>query len=196
MSQNRRERRTAEESRSYWNNRHAETPIGEPSPFLLGVERYLPREGKALDIAGGSGRNALWLAGCGLEVTVADISPAGLEMAAHEASRLGLALTTLEADIEREGIPQGPWPVMICFHFLHRPLFSQMSSHLSPEGVLVCEIATVRNLERNERPPRHFLLEEGELAGLTASLQLLVYEEGWTEDGRHTARLVARLGKD
>ena len=38
---------------------------------------------------------------------------------------------------------------------------------------------------------RH-LLEDGELPGLVRGLEILKYEEGWTEEGQHEARLVAR----
>jgi hypothetical protein len=51
---------------------------------------------------------------------------------------------------------------------------------------------TRSNLERHTRPdPRH-LLEDGELPGLVPGLEIVRYEEGWTEQGRHEARLVAR----
>ena len=64
-----------EGDRERWNARYleeAETP--PPSPFLLALDGVLPRRGRALDVAGGSGRNALWLARRGLDVTLADVS--------------------------------------------------------------------------------------------------------------------------
>ena len=57
--------------------------------------------------------------------------------------------------------------------------------------MLAVEIATLRNLERNARPSRRFLLEEGELPGLLAPLEILACEEDWF-DGRALARAVAR----
>ena len=55
---------------------------------------------------------------------------------------------------------------------------------------------TRSNLRRHTRPgPRH-LLGDGELPGLVRGLEVLRYEEGWTEQGRHEARLVARRRDD
>jgi hypothetical protein len=51
---------------------------------------------------------------------------------------------------------------------------------------------TLRNLERHARPGRPYLLVEGELPTLVQGLEVLQYEEGWLEEGRHEARLVAR----
>ena len=62
---------------------------------------------------------------------------------------------------------------------------------LAPGGVLVCEISTVRNLERHPRPSRRFLLECGELRRLVASLEVLHEHEGWVDD-RAVARVIAR----
>ena len=51
---------------------------------------------------------------------------------------------------------------------------------------------TRSNLRGHTRPgPRH-LLGDGKLPGLVRGLEVLRYEEGWTEQGRHEARLVAR----
>jgi hypothetical protein len=51
---------------------------------------------------------------------------------------------------------------------------------------------TRSNLERHPRhDPRH-MLEDGELPGLVRSLEIVRYKEGWTQQGRHEALLVAR----
>jgi hypothetical protein len=80
----------------------------------------------------------------------------------------------------------------LCFHYLQRSLFSVFGWLLSDRGLLVCEIATMRNLERHESPRRQFLLNEGEMPNLVADLEILEFREGWVESGRHVARLVAR----
>src|SRR4051794_29222887 len=74
----------------------------EPSAVLLSLADYLPRRGRALDIAGGAGRNALWLARRGLDVTIADISPVGLALARLRAAEQGLNLHVLEIDLEQQ----------------------------------------------------------------------------------------------
>jgi hypothetical protein len=42
------------------------------------------------------------------------------------------------------------------------------------------------------RPGPRFLLEEGELVRLAGGLDVVQYREGWLEEGRHEALLVAR----
>lgn len=180
------------DDRRRWNERYRGAEVGHPSSFLLGLDHLLPRSGTALDVAGGSGRHALWLASRGLEVTLVDVSDVGLELATAEARRRDLTLEVLQRDLESGGLPPGPWDVIVCFHYLHRPLFDSFAIFMAPSGLLVCEVATIRNLERHDRPPRPYLLEEGELRSLVGELDIVSYGEGWVDDDRHCARLVAR----
>ena len=68
------------EDREKWDKRFEELdPYGDaPSLVLARHESLLPTSGKALDLAGGTGRHACWLAQRGLDVTLADISSQGL----------------------------------------------------------------------------------------------------------------------
>jgi hypothetical protein len=63
---------------------------------------------------------------------------------------------------------------------------------LAPGGLLVVEHPTRSNLLRHEKPGAAFLLDDGELPGLCAGLSIEIYEEGWSQAGRHEARIVAR----
>jgi tellurite methyltransferase len=182
-----------EDDRERWNARHAEAAQPPPpSPFLVGLDALLPRAGRALDVAGGPGRHALWLARRGLAVTLADVSDVALAQAAAAAAREGLAVETVRADLEAGPLPPGPFDVVVCTYFLHRPLFAAFPAALAPGGLLVFAHATRRNLERHPRPGPAHLLEDGELPGLVRGLELVRYEEGWLEAGRHEARVVAR----
>ncbi len=179
--------------RTKWDARYrASPPSFTPSPVLDDLDAVLPRRGRALDLGGGFGRNALALARRGLDVTLADISPVGLEQARAEAERAGLQLTTVAVDLEEDAPPPGPWDLILQFHYLHRPLFARYPTLLAPGGVLVVVHPTRSNLERHSKPGLDFLLEDGELPGLVSSLEIVQYDEGWHDDGRHEARLVAR----
>lgn len=183
----------AQGDRERWNARYGEEAgIPEPSPFLLALEAILPRAGRALDVAGGPGRNALWLARRGLDVTLADVSDVALARAARAAEEAGLALATVRVDLEAEAPPAGPWDLVVCTYFLHRPLLAALPALLAPGGLLVVAHATRRNLERHPRPGPDHVLEEGELPRLVRGLEVLRSEEGWLEAGRHEARLVGR----
>jgi tellurite methyltransferase len=182
----------SDDDRQRWNARYAsgEHGWGEPSPFLRSLA--LPARGKVLDVAGGAGRNALWLAKRGLSVTVADISAAGLRLARDRAMQLGLSLCTLETDLEADGLPPGPWDVVVSVHYLDRALFEVFPQIVAPGGLFVFLHPTVDNLERHPKPPRRFLLERGELATLVRGFSSVELDESWSDDGFHEARLVAR----
>lgn len=187
------------DDRARWDARYraATGPGGEPAPFLVGLDALLPRghtgrpAPEALDVAGGAGRNAVWLARRGLDVTCADVSEVGLELARAAAASAAMPLRVLAIDLEREPLPSGPFDLIVSIDFLHRPLFAAFPSALAPGGLLVFAQATAANLARHPHPSARFLLEDGEAPGLVRGLELLRCEEGWF-DGRHEARLVAR----
>ena len=115
-----------------------------------------------------------------------------MTIAEAEAARQGLSLTTLQLDLETEPLPEGPWEVIVCRYFLWRPLFTAFPSALAPGGHLIFIHFTRSNLQRHSRPGRRYLLEDGELPGLLAGLESIRYEEGWTADDNHEARVLAR----
>jgi SAM-dependent methyltransferase len=184
--------------RERWDARYRDArPGAAPAPFLAGVESLLPRvepgrpAPRALDVATGVGRNAVWLAGRGFAVTCADVSPVGLAVARAAADAAGLSLDLLEVDLETEPFPPGPFDLIVSIDFLHRPLFEVFPAALAADGVLVFAQATRTNLTRHPRPSARFLLDDGELPTLVRGVEVVSYAEGWFDD-RHEARLVAR----
>jgi SAM-dependent methyltransferase len=183
----------ADEDRAHWDRRWGEAPPdkGDPPDWLAEFTGEFPAQGKALDVAAGMGRAALWLARAGLDVTALDVSPVGLGRLRESARDEGLEVETLVADLEVVALPRGPWQVVSCFAYLQRDLFPAIQDVLAPGGIFICEISTLRNLERHERPPARFLLEENELLRLCAPLSIVYYREGWIGD-RARARVIAR----
>lgn len=182
-----------DEARRRWNRRYRnEDAPAAPSPFLATVEPHLPTGGRALDVAGGAGRHAVWLAARGFAVTLVDVSDEAIALAGAAAARAGVTIEAMELDLEHDPLPPGPWDVVLCFHYLQRDLFPAMRASLAPGGMLAFAIATVRNLERHPRPPAAYLLAEGEAPDLVGALELVHYEEGWLDEGRHEARVIAR----
>ena len=184
----------SDDDRARWDARYrrGEEGAGAPSPFVLAAAEHVPRRGRALDVAAGAGRNGLWLASRGLDVCLVDISPVGLGLAEERAARAGLRVRTVAADLEREPLPPGRWDVVVWTSYLQRSLFPAVRAALAPGGLWIFAHPTARNLERHPRPSRRFLLAPGELAGEVGALEVLVLEEGWTAEGRHEARLLAR----
>jgi tellurite methyltransferase len=164
--------------------------VAAPAAFLVEHEALLPRRGRALDVAGGAGRHAVWLARRGLEVTLVDVSDRALELAAAT----GVELRLLRLDLDREELPAELFDVVVCFHFLDRANRDGYVSRLADGGLLVIAQPTMVNLERHPRPSARFLLERGELEGWACAtgLEIVVSREGWNVEGRHEAELIAR----
>ena len=182
----------ASSDRDHWNTRYTERPWPQDaSPWLVSQQSALPRVGDALDIAGGTGRNALWLADLGWSVTITDVSDVALSIAANRATASGADISTELTDLTTAPLPEGPWNLVLLFHYLDRDLVPAIGSILEPSGILIGALATRTNLEQHARPPAPFLLEDGELPRLLTGFDLVTYEEGW-QDNRHDARFVAR----
>jgi SAM-dependent methyltransferase len=183
----------AEADRERWDRIFRERGHADAGPpaWLAELDAELPRTGRALDVASGAGRLALFWAKRGLETLAVDVSLEGLRLAREAAARAGLALSTCALDLEREPLTEGPFAAISCFHYLQRDLFPQLVERLAPGGVLACEVATVRGLARNAKPSRRFLLEPNELLRLCAKLEIVAYREGWQGDRCH-ARILAR----
>lgn len=181
--------------RERWNQKYrAGHGAGEPAAALIELARYLPETGRVLDVAGGAGRNAVWLAARSLEVTLVDVSAVAVEQALRRAATAGVKLSALVVDLDEGPLPIGPWDAIVCTYFLHRPLFARYPALLAPSGRLIVVHPTRSNLLKHSRPPAEFLLEDGELPQLVreAGLEIIHYEEGWTAADRHEARLVAQ----
>jgi hypothetical protein len=180
--------------RQKWNAKYADASFAprEPSAGLVALASFLPRCGRALEVAGGAGRHSIWLASRGLDVTIADISAVGLAQARERAAEAGVMIRTLETDLQEAPFPAGPWDLIVSVCYLWRPIYAAYPATLASGGILVVIQPTKKNLERHDKPPADFLLEEGELPRLVQGLEIVHYEEGWLADDRHDAVLVAR----
>lgn len=188
---------------SRWDTRYekARGP-GSVNALLVESVESLPTSGRALDIAGGSGADALFLANSGLHTTLLDLSPKALAIAQAESVKAGIALQTIALNTETDPLPCGPWDLIHIGHYLHRPTIAAAIAELGAGGILVIAIATIINLERRARPPARFLLEPGELRDLVGvrhvdgleagGLEILRYDEEWRDNGVHEAWLIAR----
>ena len=164
----------------------------EPSSVITALDWELPRTGKALDVAGGAGRHAVWLAQRGLTVTLADISAEALSLARQRVDALKVKLNTVQVDLEQQPFPAGPWDLILNVHFLWRPLFDVFASSLAPGGLLLFLQPTQSNLQRHAKPSERYLLRDGELPLLARGLEIIRYDEGGLSDGRHEAVLIGR----
>ncbi len=108
--------------RSDWNARYAGTELiwtAEPNRFVVTEVEGLPI-GRALDLAAGEGRNAVWLAEQGWDVAAVDFSEAALAKAARMADARSVTVTLVEADVT-EYVPTPGGFDLVLVAYLHLP---------------------------------------------------------------------------
>jgi SAM-dependent methyltransferase len=183
--------------RDKWEARYAsraEEQAAAPSRLLVEHRHLLPA-GRALDVACGDGRNALWLARQGYAVDAVDVAFAGLARLAAAARREGLVVRPIQANLEEFPLPGDRYAVVVNCRYLQRTLFPALRGAVRPGGVIVFE-TFLREQARIGHPRNPaFLLEPGELRAEFATFSVLVDAEGCVEtDGTATyvARLIAR----
>jgi tellurite methyltransferase len=166
------------------------------SSWLVQHAAMLPREGRALDVACGRGRNAIWLAERGLTTRAVDRNEEAVRELNEAARTRGLALTADVRDLEHgpASLPHSAYDVIVVVHYLHRPLFPALIDALAPGGLLVYETFTRAQAARGKPTNPDFLLESGELLDLMRPLEVLASREGDYE-GRMIASVIARRGE-
>jgi len=162
-----------------WDQRYSNKTYAygtEPNDFLVGMLGKLP-VGKVLCIAEGEGRNAVWLAQQGCEVTAVDGSEIGLGKARRLAGERGVAITTVHADLADFEIAPEYWAAIVSI-FCHLPpalrrlVHSRCVQGLQPGGVMLLEAYTPRQLDyKTGGPPSEEMMMDGvslmgELKGL------------------------------
>ncbi len=185
-----------DDTRERWNQRYGRRPPpSEPSVFLTDRAALLPAGGRALDLAGGGGRHAIWLARRGFDVTLADISDVACALARERADAAGVALDVRRVELGVEPLPAGLFALVLSHAYLDVEVWREAVGLLDVGGIaLLCQ-PTVRTLERRDRPGRPWLLDEGQMAELVATLddiEVLELDEVWTDEDRHEARAVLR----
>jgi 2-polyprenyl-3-methyl-5-hydroxy-6-metoxy-1,4-benzoquinol methylase len=174
--------------------RHREgVAVSTAASWLVEHAALLPREGRALDVACGRGRNAIWLAERGLTTFAVDRNAEAVHDLNHAARATGLALTAEVRDLESGSVSlsHSTYDVIVVVHYLHRPLFPALIDALAPGGLLVYETFTSAQAARGKPTNPDYLLEAGELLALVRPLEVLASREGDYE-GRMVASVIAR----
>jgi SAM-dependent methyltransferase len=169
--------------------------MSSPSSWLVQHAGLLPREGRALDVACGRGRHAIWLAERGLTTLAVDRDPEAIRELSETARERRLPLRADVRDLEGEetSFQGSTFDVIVVVHYLHRPLFPALIEALAPGGLLVYETFTRAQAARGKPTNPDFLLKPGELLELVGPLDVLASREG-DFDERMVASVIARRG--
>ena len=162
--------------------RNGEKLREEPSPLVVEFTRDLA-PGRALDLACGPGRHALYLAERGWRVAAVDGAPAAIELLRARAKRSNLAIEARLADLEAGGFefPVEAFDLVVCCLYLQRDLIPKMKRALRPAGIVI-----MTALPGEAATPTRVV--SGELQAMFTGWRVLHYG-----DGEGLAEIVAQV---
>lgn len=144
-----------------WDERYAaseRTFSAEPNRLVAAEVEALP-PGRALDLATGEGRHAVWLATRGWDVVAVDFSAAGLRKAQRRARAEQVLVAFALADVHRLRFPPARFDLVLCAFFHPRPperppLYANVARALAPGGALLLVSYDVANLTEGSGGPK------------------------------------------
>ena len=143
-----------------WDQRYATDDYvygTEPNDFLRQQAQVIP-QGKVLCLADGEGRNSVYLASLGYDVTAVDSSAVGLEKAQKLAAAKGVTITTEVVDLADYDLGEAKWQGIVSI-FCHLPpplrkkVHANIANALAADGVLMLEAYTPAQLQHGTGGP-------------------------------------------
>lgn len=150
----------------------------EPVAFLKEQLGRLAK-GKALCLAAGEGRNAVYLAQQGFEVVAVDISAKGLEKCRTLARKRGVEVQTLVADLREFDMGQAQYDLITDFYYYDPTLFPKVMAALKPGGIFILQNFSIDQPATNRFGPRNsaYLVRPNELLDYFSSYRIRYYED-------------------
>lgn len=185
--------------RERWDAKHAAEHGREgPAPFLkqlLEESSWQIQRGRALDIATGKGRNAIFLAALGFRVDAIDISDVGLAEARKRAAVRGLSVDFRQTDLNAAEFGEGGYDLIVNFNYLDRSLIPKMKRALKLGGHVVFETYLIDQQVFGQPRNPAYLLGHNELLELFRDFCVLYYREGKFSEGEREAYRAGLLAR-
>ena len=194
---------TAMSNKERWNLKYEGTTYiygKEPTAFL-NEKLSLLKKGKALVLAMGEGRNAVYLAENGFDVTGVDISAVGIEKCERLAEERGVVVNSVVADLTDYDMGREQYDLITNFYFFDKSILPGVIDSLKPGGIFIFETYSRDHPKHSKFGPKNpnYLVKPNELLEIFKSLRILYYEDMVTElnEGMHKGkaaliRLIAR----
>jgi 2-polyprenyl-3-methyl-5-hydroxy-6-metoxy-1,4-benzoquinol methylase len=166
-------------ARETWNQVFTESATREWQPNKFLAERIRGRKpGRALDIGMGEGRNAIYLASLGWEVTGLDISDVAIKQAQARASQRGMKIETVLGDVDTFDYGQQKWDLVIgmYMHAMITRNANKIVDSLKPGGSIIIE-GFHRDLGRESVQGGAFGYTNNELPRAFDALRVVFYED-------------------
>jgi SAM-dependent methyltransferase len=174
-----------------WNKKYQKQNYPDEPAAIVKQYAGLARGKKALDIAAGNGRNALFLARLGFVVDAVDIADTGLAQFAGKHP----GIQPVCADLDDFDIPANRYDLIVNIKYLNRRLYPYIREGLAPGGILIFETFLDSQHPAMGQPGcRDYLLRENELLHAFLPLQIVCYKEAIDEKNAEVARLASLVG--
>lgn len=162
-----------------WDARYQNTQIGStPAAQVLSENQHLlPARGVALELACGTGANAILLARRGLQTQAWDLSPVVIEKLNRYAAQQGLPIQAAVHDVMSTAPAPECFDVIVVSHFLERSLGPAIVTALKPGGLLFYQTFIRDRVGAGGPDNPEFRLANNELLRLFTGLRVLVYRE-------------------
>ena len=177
-----------------WNERYDRNMYiygKEPAAFLKQKMGGL-KKGKVLVLAMGEGRNAVYLAQNGFDVTGVDISEVAIEKCNRLAEERNTVVNAVVADLTDYDMGKEQFDLITKFYYYEPSIFPQIIDALKPGGMFVLEQFSIDHLKHRKTSgfgPRNpdYLIKPNELLDHFKSLRVLYYEDTVVEldEGMH-----------
>jgi len=146
-----------------------------------------------IDLACGAGRDSVYLATRGWQVTAIDNKEDTLERCQNLSESSQVKLTTLNINLENQTDPLADLQsdLVLVMRYLHRPLFPAIDKLIKPGGALIYSTFMVGSEQYGSPRNPAYLLRAGELADCFSHYHILIDEQRELADGRPVALFVA-----
>jgi SAM-dependent methyltransferase len=188
----------SEKQRAHWDLKYEQglASLTEPDPFFVSayetfVGSSFPDSGVALDLAGGLGRHALWLASRRWQVSVVDLSDVAIGKLTRTARDLDVKLDALVGDAADYKFQLTRFDLIVLFYHLDRNLFPKMVSALKPGGVLISKMSLRWDSVGTQTAVNTDPMNRNELPSLVPELHVLFHQERPVRD-RGVVEFVAK----
>ncbi len=167
----------------------------KPNEFLVEMAKGR-KPGTALDVGMGQGRNAIWLAQQGWDVTGFDPAEKAVALAQETARKLGVHLKTEIKEMRDFDFGERRWDLILLSYVGGREMSGVLQRALKPGGVLLIE-AFHRDATKGRSIGGDVVFDTGELPALYPKLRVVRYEEplGIADFGQQKVRLVRYCGE-
>ncbi|GBC88181.1 Tellurite methyltransferase [bacterium HR13] len=166
------------EDRERWDKRYAGGWKTQLHRTLLEFYHLAP-VGKALELACGTGENAIFLAKVGFDVDAIDVSCVAIDEAKKRALEEGVQVNFICADFDEYKLPTDTYHLVINFYYLNRKLSEAIVKALKPGGILIFETYNEKHIILREDFNPLYLLKCGELPDLFKDLELIYHAENF-----------------